>query len=313
MNSVASRHFPMIVHRDGQRMLWNPLEKKALANRPEERVRLRVVDYLLHEAGVSKSRIKTEGVVKVPGLDQTLRTDVVVFDDRLEALTLVECKAPTLNLKEEVSRQITRYNQGVNAKHLWLTNGRMDAFFDLTANGSVESANAPHPSSRPIDEIRRTPGYWAERGFISSSVKGQRLEWVSHILSILWDPETEWNIGYLDLSRTGLGVDVSHFYRMISIDEEMDLAFSVVSPDGVKTWLVVAILKSQAQPGIVLTDLDALCDGVKENTLVHTINEQSRVDLRAHIPLVPGMMNSMILYNLPGFFQSWFRQILVTT
>lgn len=313
MNSVVSHHFPMIVHRDGQRMLWNPVERKALVNRPEERVRLRVLDYLLHEADVARSRIKTEGAVKVPGTDSTLRTDVVVYDDALKPLTLVECKAPTLNLKEETSVQIARYNQGVDAKHLWLTNGRMDVFFDIPTSGPALAGACPHPSVKPIQEVRASKDYWTERGFISASIQGSRLEWISHLLSILWDPDTEWNIGYLDLSRTGLGFDVSHFYRMISIDEEMDLAFSVVSPDGVKTWLVVAILKSQAQPGIVLTDLDALCEGDPLNTLVHTINEQSRVDLRAHIPLVPGVKNSMILYNLPGFFQSWFRQLLVTT
>src|SRR5690625_7813436 len=57
MKSGAVTHFPQVVTRRGRKSLWNPVFRKPLVNRPEERVRLRIIDYLTYACGWLLSRI----------------------------------------------------------------------------------------------------------------------------------------------------------------------------------------------------------------------------------------------------------------
>jgi hypothetical protein len=80
MKSIAIHHFPLIIPQPGEKYLYNPVLKKRFKNRPEERVRLRWVEYLLHQTEWPKSRIGFEAPVSLPQEENTLRADLVLYN-----------------------------------------------------------------------------------------------------------------------------------------------------------------------------------------------------------------------------------------
>jgi hypothetical protein len=319
MDALCSRHFPRIVFREGARLLWNPVTRQAAVNRPEERVRLQMVDYLLLEAGISKNRISTEHALGRGGASDTdeegrRRTDIVVFAEDLSqgavADTLVECKSRSVAISDAAAVQIARYNQTVGARRLWLCNGLADHWFNLDEGGVHQSDTPPHPAVADLEEIRRTPGYWVERGFIADKSPEEVRTWLENVLIPFWEEDSEWKSGYLDLSRNQWDTRMSHYYRLIHVDDDTDIALGFVAPSPDQTWLIALMNKSQSNAGMIATCLEDLARGEKDNTFIHTINDKRTADLGDHIPLQPFRVNPMIIHNLPGFYGSWFRQIL---
>src|SRR5699024_6172861 len=82
MESMAKYMYPQIVWREGRKMLWNSIHRKALKNRPEERVRLRVIEYLLMQ-GWSKHRITTEEAIGNLA-DTSMRTDIICYNQQFK-------------------------------------------------------------------------------------------------------------------------------------------------------------------------------------------------------------------------------------
>jgi len=62
-----------------------------------------------------------EKSVKVNGLPR--RTDVLVYNSKLEKLLLAECKAPSVKITQAVFDQAARYNMTLDVKYFVLTNG----------------------------------------------------------------------------------------------------------------------------------------------------------------------------------------------
>ncbi len=110
MRSIAARHFPRVVFRDGQKLLWNPILKKAYINRPEERVRLRIMESLLLDAGWSPHRVTFELPVNLKRDEASKRADILCYNHDFEPVLLIECKAENVPISEKTSLQITRYN-----------------------------------------------------------------------------------------------------------------------------------------------------------------------------------------------------------
>lgn len=319
MEALCSRHFPRIVFRQGAKLLWNPVSRQTAVNRPEERVRLQMVDYLQLEAGVSRNRISTEHALARNGAEESdeerrRRTDIVVFAGDLThgavADTLVECKSRSVAISEAAAVQIARYNQTVGARHLWLCNGLADHWFVLNEGGVRRSDAPPHPAIAELEEIRKAPGYWVERGFIAENSPNEVRTWLENVLAHFWEEDSEWKSGYLDLSRNQWDSRMSHYYRLIHVDDDTDIALGIVAAAPDQTWLIALMNKSQSNAGMIATCLEDLARGGKENTFIHTINEKRTANLSDHIPLQPFRVNPMIIHNLPGFYGSWFRQIL---
>src|SRR5699024_8192305 len=107
MPSIARNQFPIIRWKDGEKCLWNPIHRKVLKNRPEERVRLRVIEFLL-EAGWSRYRITTEEALKGDAKGE-MRTDVICYNQEFEPKILIECKAESISISKEAAEQIARY------------------------------------------------------------------------------------------------------------------------------------------------------------------------------------------------------------
>src|SRR5699024_10330510 len=139
--SVAFNQFPRVVWRDGEKKLWNPIHRQALKNRPEERVRLRVIEYLAR-GGWSKHRISTEEKIGTVRKDEGKRTDLICYTQAFTPHLLVECKAESIKLSVQTALQIAQYNRQVEAPFLLLTNGLTDYWY------SIEDEDALQPLDR---------------------------------------------------------------------------------------------------------------------------------------------------------------------
>lgn len=101
-------------------LLWDPVRQSWVAHTPEEWVRQIWVHYWL-QVGIPKGRISVEKGLTVHG--QARRTDVVVYDAQFKPWLLLECKAPTVPLNQQVFDQVARYNMTLQVPWLLISNG----------------------------------------------------------------------------------------------------------------------------------------------------------------------------------------------
>jgi type I site-specific restriction endonuclease len=101
--------------------IYDPVRQKKVALTPEEWVRQQFVNYLITEKNYPKERIANEVTVSLNGM--TRRCDTVVYNQFLEPIAIVEYKAPSVPVTQEVFEQITRYNSCLRVGILIVTNG----------------------------------------------------------------------------------------------------------------------------------------------------------------------------------------------
>lgn len=106
---------------EGKRWLRDPIRNKWLVLQPEEMVRQLLIQYLLDVLGVNKNRIAIERGLSVNGLQK--RCDILIFDQAMQPWLLVECKAPSVTLRQSVFRQIATYNMPLQVPYLLVCNG----------------------------------------------------------------------------------------------------------------------------------------------------------------------------------------------
>jgi hypothetical protein len=153
----------MVRFRDGQKLLFNPVQKSALVDRPEERVRLRMIEFLVREAGFSLNRMSTEIGIKSFTADSSLRTDILCFDELHRPLLLVECKSESVKLDEKAAIQIARYNRTVKAPYILLSNGLRDVLFAVREDDSVDLIPDFETVFPLTMDDRRDLTYWVDR------------------------------------------------------------------------------------------------------------------------------------------------------
>ena len=101
--------------------IFDDIRKKFVTLTPEEWVRQNFITYLIKEKKFPASLISVE---KSLMLNKMLkRTDAVVHNSEGEALLILECKAPSVNISQDVFDQIARYNITLKVKYLIVTNG----------------------------------------------------------------------------------------------------------------------------------------------------------------------------------------------
>jgi hypothetical protein len=202
--SLIHPHFPIVRYVDGTKMLFNPVMRQMVADRPEERVRLRTIEFLCRRAGFSLNRMNTEqGLHHGFGGPSTQRTDIVCFDSAHNPLLLVECKAEGIKIDEKVAIQSARYNRSVQAPYVLLTNGVSDVLMAMKEDGGVEVLSGWERVSELITESRRDSYYWVQRGFVSVGAVG------------LSDAATDW------LTRLYAGDEAQNQYVQVSVPDEV--------------------------------------------------------------------------------------------
>ncbi len=101
--------------------IWDTQRRRWVKLTPEEWVRQHFVHFLIDYLKYPSGRIGNEIAIKVGKLER--RCDSVVFGDSVEPLMIVEYKAATVTLTQEVFDQISRYNIALQVDWLIVSNG----------------------------------------------------------------------------------------------------------------------------------------------------------------------------------------------
>jgi hypothetical protein len=216
----------MVRFRDGQKLLFNPVQKSALADRPEERVRLRMIEFLVREAGFSLNRMSTEIGIKSFTADSALRTDILCFDELHRPLLLVECKSESVKLDEKAAIQIARYNRTVKSPYILLTNGIRDMLFAVREDESIDLIQDLEKVFPLTTDANRDLSYWVDRSLWGKSSFG------GNVQESTKNPAMDGNSGRSQISTENTTINGSD---ELAIDSEAESAD--VSDDAIIAFL----------------------------------------------------------------------------
>ncbi len=101
--------------------IFDNLRKKFVALTPEEWVRQNFIQYLIVEKKVPQGLINVEMMLKYNQM--TKRCDIAIYATTGAPVMIVECKAPHIEITQDVFDQIARYNMTLKVKYLVVTNG----------------------------------------------------------------------------------------------------------------------------------------------------------------------------------------------
>lgn len=284
LKSVARNHYPQFVFREGSKLLWNPILKKAFVDRPEERVRLQIVDYLILEAGFSSSRISFESPVHLPRDKSASRTDVICFDKEFKPLLLIECKAPEIKLTEKASIQIARYNQKVGAPFLLITNGLEDFWFS-SEQERIENLSTVPSEFDAKSTLEINFEYWSQRGFAGTKSHPNTRNWILQSCDLLYNSDEAPFPTYLKFEGSPAEFYMPNYYRIFEKRESTKLALSLTGTPFGATKLNGVLNKDGANSVILSCSLDLLATGDSKNTTLHSASGTSYLDLSTKIAL----------------------------
>jgi|TARA_A200000159_G_C7337233_1_gene345605 hypothetical protein len=108
-------------NKENKPLVFDRIRKKWLRCTPEEWVRVHCINYLIHTLNYPASWIKVENEIKL--YNTRKRFDIMVVNPNQGNLLLVECKAPSVELDQQVFDQIARYNLEAKSQYMMLTNG----------------------------------------------------------------------------------------------------------------------------------------------------------------------------------------------
>jgi len=282
LQSVALDHFPQYVFRDGTKLLWNQILKKSFVDRPEERVRLQIMDYLILEAGFSASRISFESPVNLPRDKSASRTDIICFDKDFKPFLLVECKAPEIALNEKASVQIARYNQKVEAPFLLITNGLEDLWFD-TQSDSVSSLPHIPEEFKSRSTLKRDFEYWNKRGFTGNKTHPDSRKWILESCEFLYGAERNSLPKYFKFEGAPKELLLPNYYTIFDLDKSLKLAVSFTSTPFGSTRLNCVLNKNGENTALLSASLDLLASGDSKNTTIQSGAGTFNVDLHKEI------------------------------
>lgn len=105
-----------------RKTVFDIVRKQWVALTPEEYVRQSFIHYMIDSLGVPVTHISVEqSFLFENGKPQ--RADLVVYDNSANPFLLIECKAATVKISNEIFLQATRYNAYIKAKYIVVTNG----------------------------------------------------------------------------------------------------------------------------------------------------------------------------------------------
>ena len=281
MNSAVRHHFPRFIIEPDQKWLFNPILKKRYKNLPEERVRLKWVEYLLHEAGWKKSRIAFESPVSIRSESKRGRTDLLLYDDDMNPKILIECKAESVPLNMAVAEQAARYNISIGAPVIILTNGLADYFFELSAAAPCSVDNPFELNTIPQD---RHLAYWADRGFCSDKNNELLNKWLPEVLCSFWDDAAVNDVRYLAFKESTLPFPMEHYYRIFTMGENDKLAITFVGHEHSGSYCAAVLNRNGVNAGILIINLNKLAQ--KESDSAILISEGRTKPVPAEIYLV---------------------------
>ena len=116
--------------------IFDPCRKKFVALSPEEWVRQHLIHFLHQEKKFPLSLMAVEHSLKLNNTNK--RADLLIVNNQLSPFLIAECKAPTVNLSQEVLNQALRYNLIFGVQYIILTNGLKHFCCQYKHDGSIE-------------------------------------------------------------------------------------------------------------------------------------------------------------------------------
>lgn len=110
-----------IKEEEGKVKVFDFLRRKYVAFTPEEYVRQHFVEYLAGSLHYPKGLMANEVSLDINGLKR--RCDTLISNRDGSPLMVVEYKAPTINITQDVFDQIARYNFVIGARYVVVSNG----------------------------------------------------------------------------------------------------------------------------------------------------------------------------------------------
>ncbi len=108
-------------NKEGKTEIFDVVRRKYVLLTPEEWVRQNMIRYLTDSKNYPQSLMAVEHSLTVNNMKK--RTDITVFGNKGQPLLIVECKADTVKISQDVFDQIARYNIALKVKYLVVTNG----------------------------------------------------------------------------------------------------------------------------------------------------------------------------------------------
>lgn len=110
-----------VIQKEGKPFIFDIIRRLYVALTPEEWVRQHFVHFLIGTKGYPQSLMANEVQLKLNGMSR--RCDTVAYDRTLRPRVIVEYKAPTVNITQQVFDQICRYNMVLQVDYLIVSNG----------------------------------------------------------------------------------------------------------------------------------------------------------------------------------------------
>ena len=107
---------------NGKQYVLCAWRRKYVRLTPEELVRQTTLQLLEDEYGFPHGLVGVEVPIEVAGLKK--RCDAIVYNQQMQPLMLLEFKAPTVPLTQEVFDQAAIYNRHLKVPYLMLSNGK---------------------------------------------------------------------------------------------------------------------------------------------------------------------------------------------
>jgi hypothetical protein len=283
MESIAIATYPQVVWRAGEKMLWNTIHRKPLKNLPEERVRLRVIEFLIR-SGWSKHRISTEESIGKLA-DTGMRTDIICYNQQFEPRILIECKAEYVPITEDTARQAARYNQHVEAPYLLLTNGVSDFWYKMGGQKVEKLDNRPPGLPESNSQSPQNFEYWRDRGFAGEKASPNLRKWFMEVLPEVWDSRHYENIRYLSFNQELSDLNLSHYYYVSSLEEGRRLAFSTLTTAYGGSRMTAILNEKNKNRAVLEINLDLLFDERSRNATVYSDGGPHLFDLSGFFEL----------------------------
>jgi hypothetical protein len=122
------------IKKEGEKaFIFDEIRRKWLLLTEEEWVRQNFVSYLQKELKCPASVIALEKEIVLNGLKK--RFDILVYNAAHQPWLMVECKAPSVALNEDVLQQVLRYNMSVPVNYIVITNGEKTMGWEKGGSG----------------------------------------------------------------------------------------------------------------------------------------------------------------------------------
>ena len=105
----------------GKEYVFDRLRKQYVRLTPEEYVRQHFISYLITHKNYPEALLANETGITLGNVKK--RCDTVLYDKHLNPMVIIEYKAPTVTISQQVFDQIARYNMVLQVPWLIVSNG----------------------------------------------------------------------------------------------------------------------------------------------------------------------------------------------